>query len=389
MECIINEELKILIISLSGMGDVLLFTPALHLLRQQAPRSHISVLVKYKASAQVLTGNPDVDQVEVFDPKSNNILENIRFYYNQRKIRYDMSISTFPALTALNNLSTWVIGAGKRWTYNPGHFFALAFLQNHTIPYYHGRHRIYYNLELVKTAIKNLHEREEDSDSSLYPAENDLSFKPEIENNIRLLYYISEEEKCFARRFLNDHERLLARRSDQTGKGQKNIFYIGIHPGSGADQPFKRWPVEKFSDLVSQLQIKFGAHIILFGGKEEIKITENIAYHIPVPPIIATGKTNIRETAALIQCCHRFISNDSGLMHLAVAVGTPVIGIFGPTDEISTAPIGKEDKVVLLDNLLCKPDCRKRYLFNKHCNYGFRCLKELEIKQVMEAISFM
>ena len=69
-----DKQLNILVISLSGMGDVLLFTPALHVLRQELSNARITMLVKSKAAAQVLAGNPDIDHIQIFDPKNLSIL---------------------------------------------------------------------------------------------------------------------------------------------------------------------------------------------------------------------------------------------------------------------------------------------------------------------------
>lgn len=376
-----DQKFKILIISLSGMGDVLLFTPALHILRKRLPNAEINMLVKSNAAAQVLIGNSDIDHVQVFDPKSASIYQNIRFYRKQRKERYDLSISTFPALTPPNNLSTRFIGAKHRWTHRPQHSGSLAFLQNHTIPYHHGQHRVVYNMQLVDAVIHDLENR---------PSNGHAQSPPRNLNAIRLFYYISPEEKTFAQRFLQElstnQPKPLEREASKIKSPYKTPCWIGIHPGSGSDQSFKRWSEKKCAALASMLQTKFGSQILLFGGPEEVTIAERIAGHMPIPPIIVAGRISLRHMAALIKQCRLFISNDSGLMHLAVALGTEVVGIFGPTDETNTAPIGKKDKVVLLSHLPCKPDCRKRFLFDKYCPNQFRCLKELGANLVLDVI---
>jgi len=364
------QELKILIISFSGMGDVLLFTPALHILRQRLNHAKIVMLVKSEAAAQVLRGNPDIDQIEVFDPKLANILKNFCFYFKQRKRRYDVSICTFPALTALNNLSTWFIGAKHRWNFHPPYLGSLAFLQNHTIPYHHGRHRTIYNLQLVEAVIHRM------KGCGSYPQ---TSFPSSDFNNTKLFYYVSAEERAFVAQFIQ-------KRENEKNSLNKNLLQIGIHPGSGEDQSFKRWSEEKYAALASLLQTRFNAQILLFGGPEEVHIAERIAAKMPIPPLIITGKMSLRYMAALMEHCRLFISNDSGLMHLAAALGTQVIGIFGPTDETNTSPIGKKDRMVFLPHLNCKAFCRQRFLFHKRCSYQYRCLKELDVRHVLDAL---
>ena len=79
----IGKGLDVLIISISGIGDVLLFTPALHLLRECLPQAHINFLTKFEAATQMLVHNPDVDQIESFDPQSSGMLENVKFYFKK------------------------------------------------------------------------------------------------------------------------------------------------------------------------------------------------------------------------------------------------------------------------------------------------------------------
>lgn len=368
---VLDKQLNILIISLSGLGDVLLFTPALHLLRQELSNARITMLVKSAAAAEVLAGNPDIDHIQIFDPKSASLLKNLKFYLEERRDRYDISISTFPALTALNNLSTWVIGAKHRWTYRPIQLGSFAFLQNHAVPYNHGLHRVIYNINLIEDAIEHIKGKPSDKFTST----------PSIDiHNIKLYYYISPEERDFAQRFLQ------TLKPGYTDASHAESCFIGIHPGSASDQPFKRWSEEKFASLATILQADFGAEILIFGGPEEAPIGERIAKRMARRPLILSGKIGLRHIASIMKHCRLFISNDSGLMHLAVAVGTHVIGIFGPTDDINTAPIGRKNRIAVLSELQCKTECRKRFLFDKHCRHQYRCLKELEVKDVLAAL---
>ncbi|MBN2373080.1 glycosyltransferase family 9 protein [bacterium] len=377
-----GKKHRLLIISLSGMGDALLFTPALHMLRERLPCAEITMLVKSDAAAQALTGNQDIDHVKVFDPQSASIFRNIRFYLRQRNECYDLSISTFPALTALNNISTWLIGARHRWVHHPPNKASLAFLQNHTVPYNHGSHRVEYNMQIADAVIHYL---------DGLPYNGNENSPPLNMNAVRLFYYISPEEDAFAQKFLQG---LTSDMQKQTAKGRskgrtlshKIPCLIGIHPGSGSDQSFKRWPEKKYASLASILQDKFEARILIFGGPDEVAIAKAIADRMHIPPIILTGKMGLRHMAAIIKYCRLFISNDSGLMHLAVALGTQAVGIFGPTDETNTRPTGERDKVAVLSHLPCKPGCQRRFLFDKHCPNQYRCMKGLNVKDVLAVI---
>jgi len=121
---------------------------------------------------------------------------------------------------------------------------------------------------------------------------------------------------------------------------------VGIHPGSSTEHMMihKRWPSARFSELTDNLE-NHNAKVLIFGGPEEEELMEQVKQSCSSSPLIIKGLT-IRETASVIRQCSLFISNDSGLMHIAVSMNVKTIGIFGPTDHVRTAPYGKRHKVV-------------------------------------------
>ncbi|MCL6583715.1 MAG: glycosyltransferase family 9 protein [bacterium] len=348
---------KILIISLSGIGDLILFTPALPRLRKKFPEGEISLLVKKKEAAQVVKGHPCLDKVIVHDPQRASLGENLRFYLNLRKQRYDLSLSVFPAMTALNNLSTLAIGARERWVYCTGRpWRSLDFLNNRRIPYRHGKHRIEYNLAMVKAIV---------GEDEPYPAEDP---REQV-----YIYYRQEPEQ--------------RARSDQTLHSlglDSSQPLVGIHAGSGDDQPFKRWDEEKFALLADRIQTEFPFQVVLLGGPEEEGLSQRIARQMKTrPPAIAAGRCDLEQTLGLISRCGLLISNDSGVMNMAFALRTRILAIFGPTDDTCTRPLGNGDAYILKE-LPCKPKCRIRYLYSKKCSLNYRCLKELSVDEVWE-----
>lgn len=119
---------------------------------------------------------------------------------------------------------------------------------------------------------------------------------------------------------------------------------IGFHMGSASNFTWKRWPLENFIGLGQSLVEKHDAHILLFGdpSEEELKETVKQALGEQATSISA----DLLTTAAVISYCQLFVSNDSGLMHLAAAIGTPTFGLFGPTNEAQTGPRGKDSHVI-------------------------------------------
>lgn len=116
---------------------------------------------------------------------------------------------------------------------------------------------------------------------------------------------------------------------------------IGIHPGSGFKQKYKRWSHHKFASLCDQLIDQYQAQIVITGGPSEVSLANDISKIMKGYPVNAAGKLSLNHTAALIQHCNLFISNDSGLAHIAAAVQTPLIVLFGSTNEKRIAPRGK------------------------------------------------
>jgi heptosyltransferase-2 len=110
-----------------------------------------------------------------------------------------------------------------------------------------------------------------------------------------------------------------------------------LNPG-GYFGSAKRWPPESFSALAAKLQENEQAQVVIVGSQEEIPLGELVAKPLVAKPAILSGQTSLRQLAAVISLADLFVTNDSGPMHMANAVGTPVLAIFGPTDPEATAP---------------------------------------------------
>lgn len=145
----------------------------------------------------------------------------------------------------------------------------------------------------------------------------------------------------------------------------------------------KRWPTEHFAELAQKLVAdNSGKHIILLGSKGDHALAENIQLHAPNLSNIHNwcGNTSLDEAIALIGMSQAVVSNDSGLMHIAAALKTPQVAIFGSSDPHHTPPLSDKAKVIWL-NLPCSP-CHKR-----ECPLGhLRCLKDISPEQVFSTI---
>jgi len=140
----------------------------------------------------------------------------------------------------------------------------------------------------------------------------------------------------------------------------------------------KCWPPLRFAEVANRLQWETEAEIILFGTAAEANVSTAISAEMPRPPIDLTGKTAIADLPALLSQCQLFIGNDSGAMHIAAAVGLPIVAVFGPTDPHGTAPVTPRCSIVQQ-----KPYCSPCFL--RRCPTDHRCMTAITADMVQAA----
>jgi heptosyltransferase II len=164
------------------------------------------------------------------------------------------------------------------------------------------------------------------------------------------------------------------------------LVQAGVRPDSlriaiGAGASYgsaKCWPPEQFAELANRLQAQTNAEVILFGTATEAAVTRAISSGLRQPPVDLTDRTAIADLPALLSQCHLFIGNDSGAMHVAAAVGLPVVAVFGPTDPSGTAPATPRSSIVQQ-----KPYCSPCFL--RHCPTDHRCMRGITTDMVEAA----
>lgn len=154
---------------------------------------------------------------------------------------------------------------------------------------------------------------------------------------------------------------------------------VGFAPGAAYGHA-KRWPPSRVMDVIVRLTRERGATCVLLGAPADRDAGREIESSLPsdVRAINLIGRTDLREFAGVLARCRAFVSNDSGGMHLAAAMGVPVTAIFGPTDERVTAPLGEHD--VLIHQVFCRP-CMLR-----DCPIDHRCMKGISAASVVDAV---
>jgi len=152
---------------------------------------------------------------------------------------------------------------------------------------------------------------------------------------------------------------------------------VGLNAGSTYGEA-KCWPPERFAALARMLRDRCGAAIVAVGGPPERERAETVCAPLGPDALNTAGETTVMQCAALARRCAVFVSNDTGPMHLAAAVGTPVVAIIGPTDPGTTGPIGEH--VIVRRETACAP-CLKR-----RCPTDHRCMISITVEEVFDAV---
>ena len=286
---------KILVFSFSFIGDAVLSTSVIQPLRKHFLDAHITYLVGPRAF-DLLATDPNIDATLVYDNRSEHAgwKGRLRLIKNLRRGKFDLVINLRDSLTA------WCIGA-EHWGMAHGDS---------------NRHAVTRYLEVLQR------QGVDTTDASPY-------------------LQLTETEYVNARHFLAE-----------AGQTSEQLL-IGIHPGGNWD--YKLWDAKNYATAASILAEKLNATILLFAGPNESELQANVAEMMDVPPILV-HTDDLRHLAALISVCDVYIGNDTGPMHIAGAVDTPVVALFGSTNHIRSGPYGDKRTVVQSGiNLGCNP----------------------------------
>lgn len=322
---------SVLVIKLRAVGDVLLSTIVLRSLRAAFPSARIDFMTEPPAK-DLLTGNPDISRVIVYDRKEKGAL---RYLLDVRRARYDLVIDLFgnprTALLARASAAPYRIGfdfRGRRYAYT------------HRIPSRGDRvHNTQFNLDALEAVGIPIVDR-------TIP----FRFSPEDAHTV----------DNFLRVFSPDEKPLIA-----------------INAGGGWYT--KRWALDRFASLADRLVERFDVGIVLPWGPGQRAGAEELSRMMARPPLIPPP-TTLPQLGALFRRCAFVVSNDSGPMHIAAAVGTPVLGIYGPTNPALQGPYGKNHVVVRREGLECL-GCNLT-----KCPIGHPCMKELSVDAVWRAV---
>lgn len=165
----------------------------------------------------------------------------------------------------------------------------------------------------------------------------------------------------------------------QCGWPLKRPPLLGINPGAAYGSA-KCWLPDRFEALTEKLLKESSFFIVYFGDSAGKPLVDSICQRFPERVINLAGKSSLRELMALISLCDLFLSNDSGPMHMAAALGVPLVALFGSTSALKTGPRGTAPVKVIHKQVACSP-CYKRV-----CPIDFRCMKQIEVNEVYDAL---
>jgi heptosyltransferase-2 len=336
-----KRKYRILIIRTDRIGDVLLSTPAVKAVRDAHPNAHIAMMVRPYVE-DVVDGNPYLDEVILYDKDNNEkgILGSLRFIAGLRRKRFDLAIVLHP--TIRSNMIPFLAGIPERAGYDKKWGFLLTKRLKDT-KHYGEKHEIDYNFDVLRSVgiVAN--------DRTLC-----MPIKPE-------------------------YDRVVERFMDLADLGNKD-FVVAVSPGASC--PSKRWPAYRFGRVADELIGRHSVKIVIIGGPSDVKTVSDVKTGMLHSPIVLSEEHSLGEVAALLKRCKLLISNDSGPVHIAVAVGTPVISIFGRLDPGLSpqrwGPVGPRDIVVHKD-----VGCRECLAHN--CKLGFKCLDAITVEEVLSA----
>ena len=310
---------RILVITsqVAGVGDIILSIPFFRALRESLLSAHLTLMVN-PHTIGIVKGSPYFNEIIVYN-KRDSLKEKWQFIKSLRERKFNSVVCLSECFSSL--LIAYLSGAEEKAGFNwkgRGAFLTIR------VPYEkpERKHVVEIFAELAQA----------------------VGLERYYKNDLEL--WISEREKGKIKN-LFEKERV----------GDKDIKVV-IHPGAGWEE--KRWPVERFAQIVDRLVKTYEARVFIIGGNSDVQLANEMIELMKMKAINCVGRFDIKESAALMEAADLFIGNDSAPVHIAAAVHTPLIAIFGPTNMRKTKPLGNNSIMVRKD-IECNPCFHKVY----------------------------
>jgi lipopolysaccharide heptosyltransferase II len=329
-----REYRNILIIKPGAVGDLLQLTPVMRELKRRFPEARIALLLGSKSSATMFLHNPHVHETIVFDRKGEHasLTGLLRLRGQIRRGGYDLVINF-----QRSNLKAWLLASAAF----PCRVLVYRKARGRTV------HAVLNHLEALAPL-------------GIDPSSVDLSLRLDV----------GPEESSFAEEIFR-------------GAGFRNKTVIALNPG--ASNRIKCWSPERFAVLANRLSGELGAGIVLVGAGFERDLAERIRAGMTSEPVDLVGKTTLLQLGAVLSRCDLLVSGDTGPLHMATSVGTPVAALFGAIEPLRTGPVGQGHRVIRHGEIPCVP-CNGRSCANK---IHLECMERITPDEVFETVSAM
>ncbi|MBN2453898.1 MAG: lipopolysaccharide heptosyltransferase II [Candidatus Omnitrophica bacterium] len=330
---------RILIVNVNWVGDVLFSTPFIRAVREANPGAYIACLI-HPRCREVLEANPRIDELIIYDEEGihKSLIGKWRLIRQLRSKNFNTAFLLHRSFTKA--LIAYLAGIGERIGYptkSRGGILTKAAEEP-----FEEQHKVEYFLNIARSAgIKA----------------EDISYE----------FFVRDADRKFIRELLA-----------KDGIGDKDFVAVLCPAGNWAP---KRWPREKFARLADELADRYGAKIVLSASGKDLPLVEDIKKVMAAAPVITAGRTDLLGLGALLERADLVVANDTGPMHIAVAVGAKTIALFGPTSPRITGPYGKGSYVVISGNTACEVPCYNIACADNTCMAAIRVedvLKEAE-----------
>ena len=376
--CQLPPAPRILVRGTNWLGDAVMTTPALMRLREKFPDAHIALLTPEKLG-DLWTNHPAISETISFAPDENV------FSIGKKLHAGNFDLALVLPNSPRSALEVWLSGIPQRIGY--ARPWRNWFLTTRVTP----------RPDAVKMQKRSVGEIKRliaanNRSAGVSPAsENKFaggtpalpSSVHQIHEYLHLVAVLGANPEPMPPQLVVTPDEIEAVKK-KFGLDEIKRPLFGLNPGAEYG-PAKRWPVEKFISAASEIQQPTNCTWLVFGGETDAAIANRIESVIPSPPsaiLNLAGKTSLRELMALLKICRVLLTNDSGPMHVAAALGTPVVVPFGSTSPELTGPglPGDARHRLLKSDAPCSP------CFLRECPIDFRCLNGMSIERVVEAV---
>jgi len=371
---------RVLAVALGGIGDVLMAEPAVRLLRQEAGLERLGVLAHGHAGP-LLGPWSRTERLFAWDASEyRGPVGQLRLMRDLRRERFEAALCLWPSSSLKCVLIPVLAGVPVRFihAYRQGHGRYLARVAARRAPYRPAAHRVERNVDLVAGALR------------VPPAAGAPLGLNGLDGPAT-----GEPGPLRPRLFLAPQDRLAARALLETLGRDPGRPLVALHPGCtpAREALRRRWPMESFARLAEDLTLRSGVQILLVAGPgereeaaafaEAMAAQAALARGLAVPSLMLAGCRDLRTVAAALAEADLVVSNDSGIGHLAAAVGTTVVSLFGPTAPAEVRPFGGGP--VVTSPLECSPCIADLRPGPRRCDAP--CMRAIRPETVFEKIA--